>query len=90
MVLIIIVWVLEQLVFDKFVMSVCRFICLLCFDVDFCLFYVCKLYQDCVVVDNKVKCQCLRCVFKDDCVCVDNGKFYFSECYMRVKVCKIK
>lgn len=32
----------------------------------------------------------MRCVFKDDCVCVDNGKFYFSECYMRVKVCKIK
>lgn len=90
MVPVIIVWASEQLALDKFVMSVCRLICSLCFDVDPCSFHVCKSYQDCVVVDNKAKCQCPRCASKDDRVCADNGKSYPSECYMRAKACKIK
>lgn len=90
MVPIIIVWASEQLALDKFVMSVCRLTCSLCFDVDPCSFHVCKSYQDCVVVDNKAKCQCPRCASKDDRVCADNGKSYPSECYMRAKACKIK
>lgn len=90
MVPVIIVWASEQLVLDKFVMSVCKLICSLCFDVDACSFHVCKSYQDCVVVDNKAKCQCPRCASPDDRVCADNGKSYPSECYMRAKACKIK
>ena len=90
MVPVIIVWASEQLVPDKFVMSVCRLICSLCFDVDPCSFHLCKSYQDCVVDDNKAKCQCPRCALRGDRVCADNEKSYPSECYMRAKACKIK
>ena len=71
-------------------MSVYRLICSLYFDVDPCSFHVCKSYQDCVVVDNKAKCQCPRCASSDDRVCADNKKSYKNECYMRAKACKDK
>lgn len=80
----------EQFVLDNFVMSKCRLICSFCFDLDPCSFYVCKSYQDCVVVDSQAKCQCPRCSSKGERVCADNGKSYPSECYMRAKACKIK
>ncbi|KAJ7393308.1 hypothetical protein OS493_006278 [Desmophyllum pertusum] len=56
-----------------------------------CSFHACKSYQDCVVVDNKPKCQCpTRCPPSDEPVCANNGRSYPNECVMRVKACKIK
>lgn len=89
-VLVIIVWAAEQLLLDKFVTSVCKLICSFFFYLDSCSFHVCKSYQDCVVVDNKAKCQCPRCASPDERVCADNGRSYPSKCYMRAKACKIK
>ena len=48
-------------------------------------------YQDCVVEDNKAKCQCPRgCSSEEDRVCANNGNSYTNECLMRVKACKTK
>ena len=63
---------------------------LLCYP-DACSFHQCKPYQDCVVVDNKAKCQCpRRCSSDEDRVCASNGKSYTNECLMRAKACKAR
>ena len=69
-------------------MSDRRLIFYLYFYSDPCSFHQCKSYQDCVVVDNKAKCQCPRCTQLDDPVCANNNKSYPNECIMRVKACK--